>query len=103
MMVEPAPEMVAYECRHGPPPVDPGGLFQQPLEQRISERRVGQRSQGRTDGVEPEDLATEQVAQGPRTARVVLVQELGLELGHVHPGRAFALAGLALKAQVEGL
>ena len=100
---EPLAEVVAGERRQGPPPVDAGGLLEQPLEQRVPQRRVGQRGRGRADRVEPEDLAHQQVAQAAAAARVVLVEDLGLELGHVDLRRALALARLALEAEVEGL
>ena len=43
------------------------------------------------------------MAQGARPVLVVLVEHLGLELGHVDLRGAFALARLALQAEVEGL
>ena len=58
---------------------------------------------GRTERVKPVDLAHQEMTQRPGTALVVLMQELGLELGHVHVRGALALARLALEAEVERL
>ena len=60
----------------------------------------------RRPGLHPADLgdAPEQpVAQGKAVGLVVVVQELVLQLGHVHVGRALRLAPLALEAQVHHL
>ena len=46
-------------------------------------------------------ISSEPSGTGP--ALVVVVEELGLELGHVDVRRALALARLALEAEVEGL
>ena len=49
------------------------------------------------------DVAEDAVAQRQAVLLVILVQELGLEPGHVDVGRALALARLALEAEVEHL
>ena len=103
MAAEPLAEVVALERRQGPAAVDAGGLLQEPLERRVAQRPVGQRGGRRADRVEPVDLAHQEGAQGTRAALVALVEDLGLELGHVDVRRALALARLALEAEVERL
>ena len=46
-------------------------------------------------------VAEHPVAPGHPILPMILVQELGFEPGHVHVGRTFALAGLALQAEIE--
>ena len=101
MGAKPFAEMFVGECRQRAPPVDAGGLFQQPFEHRVREAPVGQRGRGGRDRVQAEDLAQKEVAQGARPVLVPLIKHLGLELGHVDLRRAFGLASLALQAEVE--
>ena len=63
-------------------------------------RRAGTRAAARLRSL---DAPEEPVAKGQPVLLVVVVQELVLQLRHVHVGRALGLAALALQAEVHDL
>ena len=81
-------EQPLVQPAHRPAPHQPVRQRRQPAPQSTTRGR-----HGRTAGC----------ASGRPCFLIVLMQKLGLEAGHVHVGRTFTLARLALQAEIERL
>ena len=84
---EPAAEVVAVKGRQGAPEVDAQEALGQDLERFLMSEPVGEGGDGRGEGVQAVDVAQQPVAQGQGAAVGGLVEDLGLELGHVDARR----------------
>src|SRR5205807_6458995 len=84
-------------------PVDAQELVVQPSAEPATRQPAGQGCQATAPPTHGSNVAKEPAPPGKSVLAMMLVQELRLEPGHVHVGRALALTRLALQAQVQRL
>src|SRR5262249_2683420 len=100
---EPPHQRPPREGRRHPSPIDPEYLLVDPPRRPAPRQPVRQWCQRPTDPPQLGDVPEGDIPQRQAMLAMILMEELGLEPGHVHVGRALALAGLALEAEVERL
>ena len=83
--------------------VDVKRLLDHPLGGREIQGEIRQRRQRCGQSGKLVDVSENFFAEWRALAAVFLSERLLLELGHIHAGRTFALAGLAAQAEIEGV
>src|SRR5262249_54900670 len=82
--------------------VDEEAFIIQPTANGVSYQQVEKSREVRAEAGELGNVPKYPVADGQAVLSVILVQEFGLEAGHIDVGGAFTLAGFTFQAQVEG-
>ena len=95
---EPAAEMPGTQARQAAPPIDPRGLLQEPARRPQPLHEVDQRREPRAESIEIMNVGHQPMTERARATFVIRLQELGLELGHVHVAGALGFARLAHQA-----
>ena len=76
-MGEPFAEMIGMKFGQAAPAVDTGNLFQQPARDAAPIEPIHRAGDLRSKAIDPIDVSQEKMPQGPDSARVKGLQELG--------------------------